>query len=58
MERAGRTNRDMKKATTEAKRRSKVQLESGKLSLCLNFNIRFPFLFKLLIFLFYLCVYL
>jgi len=37
VERAGRTNRDMKKAATEAKRRSKqskLQLENGKLSLC------------------------
>ena len=45
VERAGRTNRDMKKATTEAKR-SKLQLENGKLSLCLKVNIRFPFIFK------------
>ena len=58
MERAGRTNRDMKKATTEAKRRSKLQLKNGKLSLCLKVNIRFPFIFKLLIILFYSCVYL
>ena len=58
MARAGRTNRDMKKATTEAKRRSKLQLENGKLSLCLKVNIRFPFIFKLLIILFYSCVYL
>ena len=39
VERAGRTNRDMKKATTEAKRRNKRQLENGKLSLCLKVNI-------------------
>ena len=58
MARAGRANRDMKKATTEAKRRSKLQLENGKLSLCLKVNIRFPFIFKLLIILFYSCVYL
>ena len=58
VERAGQTNRDMKKATTEAKRRSKLQLENGKLSLCLKVNIRFPFIFKLLIILFYSCVYL
>ena len=58
MARAGRTNRDMKKATTEAKRRSKLQLENGKLSLCLKVNIRFPLIFKLLIILFYSCVYL
>ena len=58
VERAGRTNRDMKTATTEAKRRSKRQLENGKLSLCLKVNIRFPFIFKLLIILFYSCVYL
>ena len=45
VERAGRTNRDMKKATTEAKR-SKLQLENGKLSSCLKVNIRFPFIFK------------
>ena len=49
VERAGRTNRDMKTATTEAKRRSKLQLENGKLTLCLKVNIRFPFIFKLLI---------
>ena len=58
VERAGRTNRDVKKATTEAKRRSKLQLENGKLTLCLKVNIRFPFIFKLLIILFYSCVYL
>ena len=58
VERAGRTNRDMKKATSIAKRRSKLQLENGKLSLCLKVNIRFPFIFKLLIILFYSCVYL
>ena len=58
VERAGRTNRDVKKATTEAKRRSELQLENGKLSLCLKVNIRFPFIFKLLIILFYSCVYL
>ena len=46
VERAGRTNRDMKKATSTAKRRSKLQLENGKLSLCLKVNIRFPFIFK------------
>ena len=56
VERAGRTNRDMKKATTEAKKRSKLQLENGKLSLCLKVNIRFPFIFELLIILFYSCV--
>ena len=58
VERAGRTNRDMETATTEAKRRSKLQLENGKLTLCLKVNIRFPFIFKLLIILFYSCVYL
>ena len=58
VERAGRTNRDMKTGTTEAKRRSKLQLENGKLTLCLKVNIRFPFIFKLLIILFYSCVYL
>ena len=58
VERAGRTNRDMKQATTEAKRRSKLQLENGKLSLCLNVNIRIPFIFKLLIILFYSFIYL
>ena len=58
VERAGRTNREMKKATTEVKRRSKLQLENGKLSLCLKLNIRLPFIFKLLIILFYSCVYL
>ena len=58
VERAGRTNRDVKKVTTEAKRRSKLQLENGKLTLCLKVNIRFPFIFKLLIILFYSCVYL
>ena len=57
VERAARTNRDLKKVTTEAKRRSKLQLENGKLSLCLKVIIRFPFIFKLLI-LFYSCVYL
>ena len=31
VERAGRTNRDMKKATTEAIKRSKLHLENGKL---------------------------
>ena len=56
MERADRTNRDMKTAMTEAKRRSKLQLENGKLSLCLKVNIRFPFIFKLLIILFYWCI--
>ena len=45
MARAGRTNRDMKTATAEAKSRSKLQLENGKLSLCLKVNIRFPFIF-------------
>ena len=58
VERAGRTNTDIKKATTAAKRRSKLQLENGKLSLCLKVNIRFPFIFKLLIILFYSSVYL
>ena len=58
VDRTGQTNRDMKKATTEAKRRSKLQLENCKLSLCLKVNIRFPFIFKLLIILFYSCVYL
>ena len=58
VERAARTNRDMKKAPTEAKRRSKLQLENGKLSLCLKVIIRFPFIFKLLLILFYSCVYL
>ena len=42
----------------DAKKRSKLQLENGKLSLCLNVNVRFPFIFKLLIILFYSCVYL
>ena len=46
VERAGRTNRDVKKATTEAKRRSKLQLENGKLTLCLKVNIRSPFYFQ------------
>ena len=52
VERAGRTNRHMKKPTTEAKRRTKIQLENGKLSFCLKVDIRFPFIFKLLIILF------
>ena len=56
VERADRTNRDMKKATTAAKRRSKLQLENGKSISWVN--IRFPFIFKLLIILFYSCVYL
>lgn len=46
MERAGRTNRDLKKATTEAKIRSKLQLESGKL--CKNVNVRLHLIFRLL----------
>ena len=58
VERDGRTNRDVKKATTEAKRRSKLQLENGTLSLSLKVNNRFPSIFKLLIILFYSCVYL
>ena len=58
VERADRTIRDMKKATTEAKRRGKLHLENGRLSLCLKINIRFLFIFKLLIILFYSCVYL
>ena len=45
MERAGRTNRDMKKATTAAKRRGKLQLEHGKLSLCLKSQYSIPFYF-------------
>ena len=58
VERAGRTNRDMKQATTEAKRRSKLQLENGELSLCLNVNIRMAFIFKLLLIFFYSFIYL
>jgi len=58
LERAGRTNRDMKKAMTQVKRRSKLQLKNGKLSLCFKVNIRFPFIFKLFIILFYSFVYL
>ena len=58
VERAGRTNTDMKKATTAANRRSTLQLENGKLSLCLKVNIRFSFIFIFLIILLYSCVYL